>query len=616
MSYRAKLLTLFTVTVVLVTALVAGLASTSMRQSFERLEEQRTAELLAQFRREFARRGDEASHRVQAVAARDSTTRMAADVGRPSPDYAPYVNEAGSLAAAHQLDFLEFMAGDGTIISSAQWPARFGYKEEWITAPVDWNAQSAFLRRETLPAGTALALVAVRAVPAGDSMLYVAGGERLDRSFLATLSLPSGMRAMLYLNAEPGFSPQALTDAAGPVAQAEKLAPLVQQIQQQGEQNSQVVWWSADPASAEAVYGTPLKGREGEPLGVLLVGSSRRDVVEMEKHIRLVALLVGAAGVLLGLVVSGWAATRATRPVEQLADAAREVAAGNWWAQVPITSNDEFGELASAFNLMTRELSDQRQRAVQAERVAAWRELARRLAHELKNPLFPLQITVENLLRAKEQNPEQFEEVFHESAGTLLAEIAHLRAIVQRFSDFARMPAPELQPVRLNEVVEHVLKLLEPQFTAAGRAPIAAKAELDPELPVIQADPELINRALQNLVLNAIDAMPSGGALAVRTAHRDGTVTLSVSDSGTGLTREECERLFTPYYTTKQHGTGLGLAIVQSVVSDHHGKITVESEPGRGSTFRIELPVQMPQTESHPSQPKAGLPGTARGANV
>jgi len=597
-SYRAKLLALFTATVVLVTAVVAGLASTSLRRSFERQDEQRTAELLSQIRREFSRRGDEVSRRVAAIAAGDAALRMAADLGRPAADPAPYVNEAASLAAMHQLDFLELIAADGSIVSSSQWPARFGYKEEWITAPADWNAQSAFLKREDLPDGSALALIAVRQVHAGDSVLYVAGGARLDRSFLSTLSLPSGMRAMLYLGAASAFSPQALTDASGPVSQAEKLAPLVQQVEQRGEQSSDVVWWSDATASAEAIHGIPLKGRTGEMLGVLLVGSSRHDVMEMEKHIRLVALVVGAAGVLLGLVLSGWAAARATRPVEQLADAAREVAAGNWWAQVPITSNDEFGELASAFNLMTRELSDQRERLVQAERVAAWRELARRLAHELKNPLFPLQITVENLLRAKEQNPAQFEEVFRESASTLLAEIANLRAIIQRFSDFARMPAPELQPVQLNEVAAHALKLLEPQFTAAGRAPIETKVELDPELPVIQADPALINRALQNLVLNAIDAMPSGGSLGVRTGHHDGVVTLAVSDTGSGLTREECERLFTPYYTTKQHGTGLGLAIVQSVVSDHHGKITVESEPGRGSTFRIELPAQMPDTKT------------------
>jgi signal transduction histidine kinase len=114
---------------------------------------------------------------------------------------------------------------------------------------------------------------------------------------------------------------------------------------------------------------------------------------------------------------------------------------------------------------------------------------------------------------------------------------------------------------------------------------------LDPNLPAIQADPEQIKRALQNLVLNAMDAMSNGGTLRLATRQYNNTVILEVSDTGQGLTKEECDRLFTPYYTTKHHGTGLGLAIVQSVVSDHGGTISVESQPGRGATFRIELPV-------------------------
>src|SRR6202030_976291 len=105
----------------------------------------------------------------------------------------------------------------------------------------------------------------------------------------------------------------------------------------------------------------------------------------------------------------------------------------------------------------------------------------------------------------------------------------------------------------------------------------------------MQADGEQLRRALSNLVLNAIDAMPGGGTLRISSEKKDGRVRVSVSDSGHGLTEEECARLFTPYYTTKQHGTGLGLAIVQSVVSDHKGTITVRSEPGQGATFRIEL---------------------------
>jgi two-component system, NtrC family, nitrogen regulation sensor histidine kinase NtrY len=112
---------------------------------------------------------------------------------------------------------------------------------------------------------------------------------------------------------------------------------------------------------------------------------------------------------------------------------------------------------------------------------------------------------------------------------------------------------------------------------------------LDEKLATIQADSEQIRRALRNLILNALDAMPGGGVLTVRTQNLDGKVALEVSDSGAGLTPEECERLFTPYYTTKLHGTGLGLAIVQSVVSDHKGTITVHSQPGQGATFRIEL---------------------------
>jgi signal transduction histidine kinase len=118
---------------------------------------------------------------------------------------------------------------------------------------------------------------------------------------------------------------------------------------------------------------------------------------------------------------------------------------------------------------------------------------------------------------------------------------------------------------------------------------VRAALELDPQARPVAADPEQIRRVLRNLILNAIDAMPQGGVLSLRTATAPGGVRLEVADTGQGLTPEECERVFTPYYTTKTHGTGLGLAIVQSVVSDHKGRLSVESAPGKGTTFRIEL---------------------------
>jgi signal transduction histidine kinase len=238
---------------------------------------------------------------------------------------------------------------------------------------------------------------------------------------------------------------------------------------------------------------------------------------------------------------------------------------------------------------MTEELMAQRERLVQTERVAAWRELARRLAHELKNPLFPLQITVENLLRARQNTPEQFDEVFKESTTTLLAEIANLKTIIGRFSDFSKMPAPQLQAVDLDELVRNVVQLFQAQL-ARSTSKIEPVLQLS-KPPAVSGDPVLLRRVIENLVLNAIDAMPQGGKLTFRTAADGKFAAFEISDSGKGLTQEECDRLFTPYYTTKQHGTGLGLAIVQSVVSDHQGRISVSSKQDQGTTFHVELPV-------------------------
>ena len=584
MSFRTRLLISFSVAVILTAGLVVWIVSSATRRAFEERDNQRTAALVALFRREVARRGDEVVQRVESLAAAEGTLRMAIDLSRPDADAAPYVNEASALAAAHGLDLLELISYDGTIVSSAEWPARFGYQADWVVRAGDWNSRGAFFEAVELPDDTALALVTVRAVNAGDKNLYVVGGYRLDRQFLASLPLPAGMRALLYRNFPPA---QTIADASGPVTNAAALQPLIDRVRAHLSDAVQTVDWPDGPETLQAM---PLMGRDQNLLGVLLVGSSRRDLAALVRGIRRTGGLAAGIGILLGAALSFWAARRITRPVERLAAGAREVASGNWNARVEMTSRDEIGELARAFNSMTLQLVEQRDRLVQTERVAAWRELARRLAHELKNPLFPLQITIENLQRAKEQAPEQFDEVFRESSETLLAELANLKKIIGRFSDFAKMPPPQLEQVDVNELVRQTMRLFEAQFKAEGRAPIEIRIECAEDAASVEADPEQLGRALQNLALNAIDAMPEGGTLRIRTARRDGPVELEIADTGQWLTKEECERLFTPYYTTKQHGTGLGLAIVQSVVADHKGKISVESEPGRGATFRIELP--------------------------
>ena len=593
MSFRTKLLIFFVATIVAAVTLVAWGVSVYTRRAFEEFDRQRTDALVAQFRGEYAERGDEIAHRVQSIADSEATLRMAMDLNRPQSDASQYYNDARGIAQSQQLDFVDIVADDSTLISSSEWPARFGYKNDWVSAEPNWNSKGAFLRRVDTPDAVDLGLLAVRTVRVGEKRLFLIGGQRLDQKFLATLVLPEGMRALLYRNLEQGFVPAELTDSRGPASEPELFSPMIAEVQKNQRELERTITSGAAPnVISETFNAIPLVGRDRDLLGVLLVGSSRQSLIEMLNFIRALAMLVGGGVILLGLVLGWWVSARVTRPLEELAAGARDVAAGHWEARVSVRSRDEIGQLADAFNGMTRQLAEQRERLLQTERVAAWRELARRLAHELKNPLFPLQLTVENLQRAREQTSEQFDEVFFESTATLRAELENLKTIVSRFSDFAKMPPPEFEPVDLNELIRSTVKLFEPQLAPVGRPHITPELYLDENLPRPQADPTLLRRALENLILNALDAMPAGGTLTVRTAQRSGAVRLEVTDTGEGLTPEECARLFTPYYTTKRHGTGLGLAIVQSVVSDHSGRIEVESAPGAGTTFRIELPLE------------------------
>jgi two-component system, NtrC family, nitrogen regulation sensor histidine kinase NtrY len=545
MSFRTKVFLSIAATAVLSVWIVAAVVSTLVTQTFERRDAQRTAALVNQFQREFDRRGVEVARRIEAVADSDEVQRLALNLS----DTSAYFTQAQALAQEQSLDFLELVGPDATIISSAEWPARFGYKEDWLAQPVDWKSQGVFLKKEDLADGEALGLITVRTVKAGDGMLYIAGGRRLDQEFLDSLPGAEGMRVRLY------------------------------------RQPSEVTRSNPDAT----ITTIPLRGRDNQLLAILLVENSRADLVALKKYIQGTAAIVGVAGVLLGLLLSFWTASRVTRPLRSLTSSVRQVAVGNWDARATVSSSDEIGQLARDFNGMTEQLVEQRDRMIQAERVAAWRELARRLAHELKNPLFPLQITIENLQRARDAPPEQFDEVFRESTSTLLAELGHLKTIIGRFSDFAKMPAPQLEPVNVNQIAREVIQLFDAQLQAPGRPQVKATVQLAPDAGEVPADTDQLRRALHNLVLNALDAMPNGGELVLRTSRHDNKVAIEISDDGEGLTPEECDRLFTPYYTTKQHGTGLGLAIVQSVVSDHKGTITVHSELGKGTTFRIEL---------------------------
>jgi signal transduction histidine kinase len=599
-SLRQRLLLLFSLTVAAAVAAVAWTVLVRIRHVFEQRDQEETALFVSQFQREFQQRSAEVAAAVDRLAVGERARGMAFQIVQ-SGDASPFLTEAQSMAQDAQLDFLEIVGPDGNVVSSAQWPARFGYPEPAVARA----GVAAFLKREELPDGSsALGLFAVRAVHGAEPAVHLMGGKRLDQSFLADLPVASGMQVGLYNERDSSadqnnasgaaqissasFDAKQLVGTNGGVPNADRYVALIESALKSGQQASSIVYLTARREESVSATAIPLKDQTGRVLAVLIVAISREGMVEAQQHIRAIAYGVASGGILLAIACSLWIAARVSRPIEQLAHAAEEVASGNWEVRVPERGHDEVSVLARSFNHMTEQLASQREQLVQSERVAAWRELARRLAHELKNPLFPLQLTVENMVRARELSEAEFDEVFRESTATLGMEIANLKTIIGRFSDFSKMPKPELERIDAREVIGRVRSLYE--GAASREAKIDFVTEIAGEPMTTMVDPELLHRALSNLVLNAMDAMPNGGKLTVSANPRGANIEIKVADTGEGLTQEECERLFTPYYTTKVHGTGLGLAIVQSVVADHGGTIAVESHAGGGATFIITLP--------------------------
>jgi two-component system, NtrC family, nitrogen regulation sensor histidine kinase NtrY len=224
---------------------------------------------------------------------------------------------------------------------------------------------------------------------------------------------------------------------------------------------------------------------------------------------------------------------------------------------------------------------------VRAQKVAAWREVARRLAHEIKNPLTPIQLSAERLRRHFSQAPPPTRELVDECTTTIVGEVESLKGLVDEFSQFARMPAPRAVLTDLHPVLEDALSLYNGLL-----AEIEIRRHFAASLPKISIDAEQIRRVVLNLVDNAIEAMDRKGVIDIETRHdvANNLVRVVVADNGPGIPPAEREKLFLPYYSTKQRGSGLGLAIVRRIVAEHGGSIDVTDNQPKGTRFAIELP--------------------------
>jgi signal transduction histidine kinase len=311
----------------------------------------------------------------------------------------------------------------------------------------------------------------------------------------------------------------------------------------------------------------------------------RRDLLKSFAGVAPIALLAALA---VGLVL----AARIAGPIRDLAERAESISAQHARPITVLEERDETRRMTLAFDQMLDALEASDRRRLAAERIAAWEEIAKRLAHEIKNPLSPIKLAVENLRRSKERAPAAFEEAFQVETQTILEEVGSLRALVDEFAQFARLPRPRAAACDPRTIVEQALALF------AGRIESMRVAVTidDAKAPgTIEVDAEQIGRLLKNVVANALDAMEGAGerrlGVAVRTVGD--RVELSVSDTGRGFDAETLRRVFEPYFTTRAEGggTGLGMAIARRIAEEHGGTLTASGAPGRGATFTLNLPI-------------------------
>ena len=331
--------------------------------------------------------------------------------------------------------------------------------------------------------------------------------------------------------------------------------------------------------TAWSLFGGAYADAEGEPAVLSRSGGLGADLARPMLFAGLAfALLAGLIGILLARIL--------TRPLEEMTRALDAVACGDENHDYPQPRGDEFGPMVASFSRMRSSLDREQARLQAVERVAAWRETARRVAHEIKNPLVPIRLTMENLIKARRLGEETFDPIFEDGAQAVLEEVGRLGRIVDAFSAYAQMPAPRLEAADLDRILSPVAALF------AGEREVRLVVEPASGLVPVAADPDLLGQAFRNILSNCRQALgDSGGEIRIRTGVDQGYGVVEIRDTGPGFAGDVLERLFDPYFTTREEGTGLGMAITQRIVTEHGGTITAGNGPDGGARFTVSIPL-------------------------
>ncbi|UCE07035.1 MAG: HAMP domain-containing protein, partial [bacterium] len=292
-------------------------------------------------------------------------------------------------------------------------------------------------------------------------------------------------------------------------------------------------------------------------------------------------LTIYGIGIIISLMVSYRISKKITQPIEQLTTATYEIGKGNLSYRVDLSGQDEFALLTASFNRMVKELSENQKKIIELEKMATWQQLARRLAHEIKNPLTPIQLMAQQMRDSYRGDDPSFQKTLTKCHEIIDEEVESLKKLVREFSDFARLPEFQIEQQSLNPLINTIKELYQQNNL---------RVELAEHEVVFKFDHEYLKRSLINLVENAIAASSDESPILLKVDDKENHIEIVVADQGEGIAPEHHEKIFEPYFSTKRTGVGLGLPIVKKIIEEHQGKINVISTKGKGTTVKITLP--------------------------
>ncbi len=570
-SLRSRLTLAFSLVAVLPLGLALWLLGSRIEQTFQRQSELRLESAIGVARGSLAADGARLAGRMRVLAA-DAQLKRLLLVGRPDPAaLSQYLADQRYLL---DLDHLVLTDTLGRLVADAATAldARSSGTREPLSAESLPAARDTGLVLVALAAPHALALEARTAVRYLDVPVgLLRGGVRIDSLFLIDLQRTSGLDLVL----RDGHGRVIASTLPGRLAPAPR-AP--------GDARAAVVT-VAGKRYVTRETALDLGAGRAARLTALASTANADDAVAV---LRVTALLLGGLGVLLAVVLGLIWSAQVARPVVRLAGFSERIARGEWDEPFAMESVRELQTLVDALERMRRDLSGYRESLLASERQAAYGQMARRVAHEIKNPLTPIAIAVQGLKRAHEQHDPEFATTLDEAVRTVSEEVNRLKRLLQEFNELGRVPPPH--PVRFvaGEVLGELRTLHEAEVSA-GRLSFQSPPAV---LPLF-ADRDQLRQVILNLIQNGLDATAeTNGHVVVSAARIEGRFTLTVRDDGPGLTDEQRAHLFVPGFTTKSHGSGLGLSIVERIVADHGGTIEVKTASGKGTSFIVRLPAE------------------------